>query len=215
MRGRSKTARRAVRNEARTSEDSPNAPDARSPILRVGGRERDRDASSAAPVGADLPGPHPPGTHGFEVVREDERHDEDGNRSASEPRSLPVHGAPASRGLGGDHEDPHPRVERATERVLERGDPPSSPQKAPPKPANEGGPTDAIRLDPSAVGLGVVGDKSVGGHPDRHLLARAERRGEQRMMADVKMVEGAPEDRESDSGQSPEPPSGTRCSGKR
>jgi len=169
----------------------------------------------ATAVGPDRAGANPSRAYRFEVVGECQRDDHERNRRSSQASPLPVDRATTGHGVAGDHESIDLEVHGATERGLEGDDPPLSAGEVPPDPSHQRRASDAERLDPARERFRVVGDEPVRRDPDRDLFPDLERRRQERLVADVQVVERPAEDRETEPSQGPVPPSGDSCSRRR
>jgi hypothetical protein len=185
------------------------------PVARVGRHDLDADRRTATAVGLDRAGAHPSRAYRFEVVGERQRDDHERDRRSSQAPPFPVDRATPGHGVAGDHESIDLEVHGATERGLKGDDPPLSMGEVPPDPSYQGRASSAERLDTAPERLRVVGDEPVRRDPDRDLLSDLERRRQERLVADVKVVERPAEDRETEPSQGLVPPSGDSCSRRR
>jgi hypothetical protein len=176
----------------------------------VVGSDHHADRGSTTTVPVDLPRPHPPRAHRLEVIPEHQRHDRDRNGRSPEATAFAIDRTAAAFGVRGDDEDTDPRLDRAAEGILERAHAPTPPRVVPPQPTGQGGPAVTVRLEGARRGLWVGGQERVGRHSDRNLLPHPERCSEEGLVADVQVVERAPEHRAPVPPHASATPSGSR-----
>jgi hypothetical protein len=155
----------------------------------------DSNGGPPPPMAIDQARPDPSRGDGPEVVRERERHDHDRYGWKAAPSALGVDGPASRQRVGRDDQDPDPRCDRSTERVVDRHDDPRTARVVTSQPGLQTAATGLERFERPPVGFGVESEVALRGEADRDLATDPKRGFEEALVPEMEVIEGPSEHR--------------------